>query len=147
MANKLYGQDLIEYVKANPGLPEKDLAVGAGYFSEVTNEDGETRIQIHTKPFYQELSMATGLVAPKSVGKSGAGGGRRGKGLSYNLKTNPNSGNAVVTSGYLRQIGVEPGDRVSVEVIEEAGEVVLKLFSEEEETQSPSGKTAEPALV
>lgn len=121
MSEKLYGADLVAYCKANAGLPEKELAVGAGYFT--TLPDGG--VQVNTKPFYQELTMASGLVAPKSVGKTGLTG-RRGKGLSYNLKTNINSGNAVVTGGYLEQIGVKPGERVIVEVIEEAGELVLK---------------------
>lgn len=121
MSEKLYGSDLVAYCKANAGLPEKELAVGAGYFT--TLPDGG--VQVNTKPFYQELTMASGLVAPKSVGKSDSGG-RRGKGLSYNLKTNINSGNAVVTGGYLEQIGVKPGERVIVEVIAEAGELVLK---------------------
>jgi hypothetical protein len=69
--------------------------------------------------------------------------GRRGKSLAYNLKTNETSGNAVVTTGYLKQIGVEPGDRVSVEVIAEAGELVLKRASEEddEETAIPAVKS------
>lgn len=130
---KLYGQALLEYVAANQGLAEKDLVVGAGYVTDLA--DGG--IQVNTKPFYQELAMASGLVAPKSVGKT-APGNRRGKGLAYNLKTNPNSGNAVLTGGYLSQIGVNPGERVSVEVIEEAGELVLKkLEVEEEAVQAP----------
>jgi hypothetical protein len=88
-------------------------------------------IQYNTKPFYQELTIAQGLIAPKNMGRSATG--RRGKSLAYRLKTNINSGNTVVTGGYLSQIGVVPGDYVDVEVIEEAGELVLK----KSETSTP----------
>lgn len=135
MSNKLYGPELLAYVSENQGLAEKELVVGAGYFTELP--DGAQ--QVNTKPFYQELAMASGLVAPKSVGKASAGG-RRGKGLSYNLKTNINSGNAVLTGGYLEQIGVKPGERVAVEVIAEAGELVLKRAEGQGEAcEAPTG--------
>ena len=128
MAEKLHGQELLAYVEENQGKPEKELAIGAGYFTNLP--DGN--VQVNTKPFYQELAMAKGLIAPSTVGKSGPGG-RRGKGLSFCLKTNPNSGNAVVTHGYLAPIGVQPGERVIVEIIEEAGEVVLKRAPSEKQ--------------
>lgn len=125
MSEKLYGEALLAYVSENPGLPEKDLVVGAGYTSEVLDPEGLARLQIHTKPFYQELAIAKGLIEPSSVGRSKASG-RPGKGLSYKLKSNPNSGNVVITGGYTEQIGLMPGEKVSVEVIAEAGEVVIK---------------------
>lgn len=135
MSRKLRGEELVEYVRSNSGLPEKDLAVGAGYFSEVTDESGETRVQVNVKPFYQALSLASGLVAPSTVGKKEASarrGGGGGRALTYNIKTNGKSGNAVVTGGYLRQIGIEPGQRLSVEIVEEAGEIVLKLADDQD---------------
>lgn len=132
MSNKLLGQELLDYCAQHEGEPEKELAIGAGYFTELP--DGG--IQVNTKPFYQELAMAKGLIAPATVGKSGVSGGRRGKGLSFCLKTNPKSGNAVVTSGYLAPIGVKPGERVSVEIVEESGEVVLKRAPDEEQPEA-----------
>jgi hypothetical protein len=125
MSEKLRGEALLAYVSENPGLPEKDLVIGAGYTSEVVDAEGGSRVQIHTKPFYQELAVAKGLIEPSSVGRIKANG-RPGKGLSYKLKSNPNSGNVVITGGYTEQIGLLPGEKVSVEVIAEAGEVVLK---------------------
>lgn len=146
MSQKLRGEQLVEYVRANSGLHEKDLAKGAGYFCEVTDEEtGETRVQVNVKPFYQALSLASGLVAPSSVGRKE--GGQRapggGRALSYNIKTNVNSGNAVVTGGYLRQIGIEPGQRLSVEIIEEAGEIVLKLAENQDFCVPGTTKKAE----
>lgn len=122
---KLTGSQLVEYVRENSGLPEKELAVGAGYFT--TLADGSQ--QVNTKPFYQALTLASGLVEPSTLGKNSSrlGGGRR---LSYNVKTNDNSGNAVITAGYIRQIGGEPGDRLTIEVSREAGEIILKLDNE-----------------
>lgn len=142
MSRKLRGQDLLDYVKANQGVPEKELAAGAGYYTDLP--DGGQ--QVNTKPFYQELSLAMGVVAPTTLGKKTRSGGGSGRGLAYNLKTNERSGNAVVTGGYLRQIGVHPGQRVSVEIVEEAAELVLKL------AEDPSEASAEveeevPALV
>lgn len=147
MSSKLRGEELVEYVRANSGLPEKELAIGAGYFSEVTDESGETRVQVNVKPFYQALSLASGLVAPSTVGKKGIGGRRGGGGggraLTYNIKTNGKSGNAVVTGGYLRQLGIEPGQRLSVEIIEEAGEIVLKLADNQDFCVPGTTKKAE----
>jgi hypothetical protein len=125
MSDKLRGEALLAYVSENPGLPEKDLVIGAGYTSEVLDSSGETRVQIHTKPFYQELAVAKGLIEPSSVGRIKADG-RPGRGLSYKLKSNPNSGNVVLTGGYTEQIGLMPGEKVEVEVIAETGEIVLK---------------------
>lgn len=127
MPSKLRGQELLEYVKANQGVPEKELATGAGYYTDLP--DGGT--QVNTKPFYQELSLAMGVVAPTTLGKKPRPRGGSGRGLAYNIKTNERSGNAVVTGGYLRQIGVMPGQRLSIEIVEEAGELVLKLADEE----------------
>ena len=138
MAKKLTGADLIEYVKQNEGLPTKELAEGAGYFTVLP--DGS--IQVNSKPFLESLGSATGLLTPQTLGRT-TPIGRRGKSLAYNLKTNETSGNAVVTTGYLKQIGVEPGDRVTVEVVEEAGELVLKRWegeSEEDEMGVPAAK-------
>jgi len=140
---KLKGQELVDYCEANQGLPEKELVVGAGYYTEL--EDG--KIQINTKPFYQAVMLAKGIIAPQTVGRSG---GKRGKGLSYLLKTNHRTGNAVVTGGYLSQIGVEKGGRVSVEVIQESGELILKaapVEGEEEYASCPPTQAAEPELA
>jgi hypothetical protein len=142
MAEKLHGQELLDYVQANQGKPEKELATGAGYFTNLP--DGG--IQVNTKPFYQELAMAQGLIDPSTVGKASIGG-RRGKGLSFCLKTNPKSGNAVVTHGYLAPIGVEPGERVVVEIIEEAGEVVLKKAPAEQQVDPEPEATPAPAMA
>lgn len=152
---RLRGNDLVAYVRANPGLPEKELAAGAGYYTDL--EDGKR--QVNTKPFYQELSLASGVVAPSTIGRKTIRHGS-GRGLSYNLKTNEKSGNAVLTGGYLRQIGVQPGERVSVEVIEEAGEIVLKAYevsengtfgyaADDDETDSEDSlaELEEPAMV
>lgn len=126
MASKLRGQELLDYVAENPGVVEKDLVIGAGYVSWVTDrETNEARPQVHTKQFYQELAMAKGVILPATVGRS-AKAGRVGKGLSYLLKSNPKSGNVVITGGYTEQIGLTPGEKVTVEVIEEAGEIVIK---------------------
>jgi hypothetical protein len=134
MSQKLRGEDLLAYVRDNKGLPEKDLAVGAGYFTN--NPDGS--IQINTKPFYQELSIANGLVLPSTVGKTTSNGstpGKRGKSLAYCLTSNYRTGSVVITGGYLTQIGVKPGQQISVEVVPEAGELVLKLSETQPEPQ------------
>lgn len=145
MSQKLHGADLLAYVAANPNLPEKELAAGAGYATEVENEDGTTRLQIHTKPFYQELAIAQGIIKPATIGRSSVAGSRRGKGLSYKLKSNPNSGNVVLTGGYTEQIGLTPGEHVTVEVIEEAGEIVIKRV--EETTEAEDSAAPAPSLV
>ena len=146
MSDKLRGEALLAYVSENPGLPEKDLVVGAGYTSEVLDAEGQARLQVHTKPFYQELAMAKGLITPGSVGRIKANG-RPGKGLSYLLKSNPNSGNIVLTCGYTEQIGLAPGEKVSVEVIAETGEIVLKRVPSEDLPSDDLGEDDEKAAA
>ena len=142
MATRLRGQELLDYVRENSGTPEKELATGAGYYTTTA----EGNLQVNTKPFYQELAIAQGIMTPDSIGR-GPEGNRRGKGLSYLLKTNPKSGNAVLTGGYLTQIGVKPGERIGVEVIAESQEVVLKRASDESQPSAAEEEVAEPALV
>ena len=145
MTTRLKGQELLDYVQANRDKPEKELATGAGYFTQ-TGADPE-KVQVNTKPFYQELAIAQGIMAPEAIGRNG--GQRRGKGLSYLLKTNPNSGNAVLTGGYLSQIDVEPGERIAVEVIAETKELVIKRApaAEQPEAEETPSAELEPALV
>jgi hypothetical protein len=128
MSSKLQGQELLDYVAANSGLDEKELVTGAGFFTEITDKDGQPRSQVHIKAFYQELALAKGLIDPSTAGRTEKNG-RPGKSLSYCLRSNPNTGNVVLTRGYIEQIGVTGGDRVTVEVIQETGEIVLKRFA------------------
>lgn len=154
MAQKLHGQALLDFVAANPNLGEKELVIGAGFCSEVTDKDGTPRVQPHAKAFFQELSIAQGIIKPSAV-KGAAGRKPAGKSLSYELKSNLNTGNVVLTRGYLKLIGVQPGEYVSIEAIEEAGELVVKKsttgFSDEsyadgtvsaEEVETPSAALA-----
>lgn len=149
MSEKLRGQALLDYCEANAGLPEKELVIGAGFCSEVTDEEGNTRLQVHTKPFYQELAISRGIIDPVSVGRKNKSG-KPGKGLTYLLKANPKSGNIVLTGGYTEQIGVKPGEKVSVEIVEEAGELVIKRASEEDQPDdlgSGEATSAQPAMA
>lgn len=141
MSEKLVGDALLAYVAQNSDLTEKELAIGAGYTSEVIEPDGSSRIQIHTKPFYRELSIAQGIIKPSSAGRSNSNG-RPGKGLSYLLKSNAKSNNIVVTGGYMEQIGLKPGDKVTVEIIAEAGEVVLRCANADLSADEPGEREA-----
>lgn len=120
---RLHGDALLAYVDANRGVAEKDLIKGAGYWRETVKKDSdETYVQINVNPFYKALAAAKQLIElPPTPVSSGSGTQDRRR---FRVRTNPKTGNAVITGGYMAEIGVQPGEYIRIEVTE-AQEVVL----------------------
>jgi hypothetical protein len=144
---RLTGDELLQFVEANTDhMDANELAIGAGYFSMVktTDADGEPseRQQVNRSAFQNALLAAKGLslFAPKATRSIG-------RKLSYRIATHPRTGNVVISGAYLRQIGIEPGQYIRVEPVDESKELVVLLHEDqtpraeaEAEAEAPDGK-------
>jgi len=113
---RLEGQELIEFVKANPDMDKAELVERAGYFLD---KDDET-ISLQYTAFYEALSAAHGT--PVGKGGKAAGGKRRGVGILSVGKTN---GALVIGPSYVGAAGGEAGDQFQVVKATE-GELILR---------------------
>ena len=117
----LKGNELIEFVQANPGISELDLARGAGYSRTTTSG----KLHILKKAFMTELLAANGL-------KVGAAPSRlRGKTAQYITTVHAN-GVILLGKTYSEDADLSAGDRlqitttggeIRITLLERAGEV------------------------
>lgn len=130
---RLVGDALLAYVDEHKGIAERDLVRGAGYWREQVKKDtGEVYVQLNANPFYKALAAAKQLIElPVPAPGGGGGGGDRRR---FRVRTNPKTGNAVVTGGYLAEAGITPGQYVRIEVTE-ANEIVLVLDEDQTATR------------
>lgn len=143
---RLVGQDLIDFCEAHD-LPPSELAKAAGYVSTVKklNADGDEveHERIHRSAFTAALLHAKGLnvfATPE----------RQQRALAGRYATNPNTGNVLINGRWLEKAGIKPGEFVSVEVIEESGEVVLMKSPDQSDPSreaAAESTAAKPAKV
>jgi hypothetical protein len=115
------GKDLLQYVQENQGLPGEELALGAGYFTNLTdNETGELSTRIHKNEFFKAVTEAsTGIVIPAA---KRAYTSRRGRAP---IITVGKTGNCVVGARHSAVAGFEPGSKVQVTA--EQGRIILEV--------------------
>ena len=112
----LRGEELLGKIKELSGASKEDLARACGYVS--TRSDGLERVNFTA--FYSALLDAKGV---KFAG-GGAGGGRRGRKVSYKTKVH-HSGNLMVGQRYLSMLDYRPGDRFEIKLSPSQIQLVL----------------------
>jgi len=100
----LTGSELLAKIKQCEGVSKTEMARACGYIVE---KDGKQRIKF--AEFYAALLEAKGI--DLGNGPSDA----KGRKLSYRAKVQFN-GKLSVGEGYLRQMGMEPGDEFEINV-------------------------------
>ena len=96
----LAGLELVEFVKANEGLTQSELARGAGYTRVV-----DDREQILIKTFMDALLAARGIKIAASK--------RPGKRANYKTSVHK-SGIILLGASYSAKWGLEPGDELDI---------------------------------
>lgn len=109
----LTGQDLLDFVTANPDLTPKQLAGEAGYIRQT--ESGKE--QILEKAFTHALLSAKGL--PLKAAKA------QGKTAKFETTVHA-SGVILVGKTYVERFGVEPGTTMAIELDEDCIRLVPK---------------------
>jgi hypothetical protein len=119
---KKVGQELLDFVKANEGMPVEDLAFNAGYYTKTTNvETGETNTTPHKTEFFKAVTEAsTGIpfVSTKRTYST-----RKGRAP---VITVGKLGNCVVGARHSSVAGFGPGSKV--QVASEAGKIILTPY-------------------
>lgn len=127
---KKTGQELLDFVKANEGMPVEDLAFNAGYYTKATNaETGETTTTPHKSEFFKavtEASTGIGFTSTKRTYST-----RKGRAP---VITVGKLGNCVVGARHSSVAGFEPGSKVSVS--SEAGRIVLTPYEGSEPAEN-----------
>lgn len=119
---KKVGQELLDFVKANEGMPVEDLAFNAGYYTKTTNvETGETNTTPHKTEFFKAVTEASTGIPFTSVKR--AYSSRKGRAP---VITVGKLGNCVVGARHSSVAGFEPGSKVFV--TSEAGKIVLTPY-------------------
>ena len=116
VAPMLTGSELLAFVKANPGLNQQQLAVGAGY-TRVTKKGVE---QTLVKGFYHALLAAQGTEIALGKGK--------GKTASY-FTTVHRSGVILLGKTYSKHFGLESGDELEISVEEDCIRLIPRPIS------------------
>lgn len=119
---KKVGQELLDFVKENEGMPVEELAFNAGYYTKTTNvETGETTTTPHKTEFFKAVTEAsTGI---PFVSAKRAYSSRKGRAP---VITVGKLGNCVVGARHSSVAGFEPGSKV--QVASEAGKIVLTPY-------------------
>ena len=135
--DRLIGQALIDYMTQNSGQPEKELAKNAGYWRQ--KKDGS--IVINAKEMYQQFARAQGV---KVTGVKSLGEKRR-RSVGNILRCQAKTGIVPLSQAWLRQIGVDPGGRIQVEVLPESNgqkPALMIVALTEEQTPTPASSAA-----
>lgn len=119
---KKVGQELLDFVKANEGMPVEDLAFNAGYYTKTTNvETGETNTTPHKQEFFKAVTEASTGIAFTPAKR--AYSSRKGRAP---VITVGKLGNCVVGMRHSSIAGFEPGSKV--QVTSEAGRIILTPY-------------------
>lgn len=118
----LTGADLINFVKANPQLTQRQLAKAAGY-TRTSAESGKE--QILEKAFYQALLRANGMEL--QTGKP------TGKTARYETTVH-RSGVVLVGKTYVNRFGLKPGDELVIALEDDSIRLVPKPVGAETAT-------------
>jgi hypothetical protein len=111
----LTGKELLARVQALSGSSKAAQAEACGYVRIVQRGENEGAAVIDTHNFLIALAEAHGISFGNGVHSFKSNG---------KLKVNGN-GQVLIGPAYLKKLGIEPGSVVSVDVLEESGELVL----------------------
>lgn len=114
----LVGIELLDFLRENASLPERERVYGAGYYKLI---DGKPRLA-HSR-FHKAISLASGYEPAEPVRK-----GREQTGPKGILKVGPN-GLIPVGAAYSRLLNLVPGQFVSV--FEDQGVLVIDPTTQE----------------
>ena len=112
-ADRLQGQELLAYIeaagKAEAKVERDDLIIGAGYSRIVKDESGLATYSPRRQDFCDAVFAAQGLgmLAVKEPKPRAA------RKLSYEVKVDQRGG-VFLSAGYLKLLGLEPGNKVAV---------------------------------
>jgi hypothetical protein len=111
----LTGKELLAKVKETSGASKATQAKLAGYVRTVQSGESEGAEVVDVHGFLSALAEAHGITFGNGV-----------RGLKSNglLKVN-GSGQVIVGPAYLKKLGIAPGNTVTVEAVEDTGELVL----------------------
>ena len=109
LMSQLVGPDLLAKVKELGDVSKSDLVRSCGYVS--TKKDGTERLNFTA--FYEALLNAKGVAFDGDGG--GQGGRGRGKTASYRTSVHA-GGNVVISSCYVKELGLESGDVLNIKV-------------------------------
>lgn len=119
---KIVGQELLDFVKANEGMPVEDLAFNAGYYTKTTNvETGETTTTPHKTELFKAITEASTGVTFTSAKR--AYSSRKGRAP---VITVGKLGNCVVGARHSSVAGFAPGSKVQIS--SEEGKIVLTPY-------------------
>lgn len=123
------GQELLDFVQENQGLPGEELAFGAGYYTKIIDQEtGETQTRFHKNEFFKAVTEAsTGIVIPAA---KRAYTSRRGRAP---VITVGKTGNCVVGARHGAIAGFGPGSKVQVTA--EEGKIILTASEAVEATE------------
>ena len=111
----LTGKELLAKVQTLNGSSKAAQAHACGYVRVVSRGENEGDEVTDVHGFLSAVVEAHGI---------SFGNGVRGFKANGTLKVNSN-GQVLVGPAYLKKLGIEPGSTVSVEAVEESGELVL----------------------
>lgn len=129
LGNRLTGDALLAYTDTNApaGKTAEELALGAGYFTKLTDtETGETSTKIHAAEYYKAVAEASRGITIAPSKRTYAPRRNRAQVITVG-----GTGNCVVGVRYTGVAGFGPGSKVSVTV--EDGRIVLSASSEASE--------------
>lgn len=106
----LKGAELLAKIKEMGEASKTDIAIACGYVA--TKKDGSTRV-LFTQ-YYEAIIEAKGVDLGTPTAKAGP---KKGKPLSWNVAVSK-AGVIPVSAGYSALLGLEFGDRVSIEHID-----------------------------
>lgn len=138
---RLVGQALIDFCEQH-NLPPSELAKAAGYVSTV-KKLGADGVEVEHERIHRSAFTAA-LLSAKGLGAF-AVPERQQRALASRYATNPNTGNVLINGRWLEKVGIMPGDFVSVEVVEESGEVVLMKSTDQSRHSEEAAAESAPA--
>lgn len=142
VGTRLTGEALLTYTDTNApkGSPAEELALGAGYYTKLTDtETGEETTKVQTAEYYKAVAEASrGIVIAPSKRTYAP---RRNR---AQLITVGGTGNCVVGIRYTGVAGFEPGSKVSVTI--EEGRIILSASEATEGAEGAAEGTADADL-
>lgn len=128
----LKGAELLAKIKEMGAASKTDIAIACGYVA--TKKDGSQRV-LFTQ-YYEAIIESKGVDLGTPAAKAGP---KKGKPLSWNVAVSK-AGVIPVSAGYSALLGLESGDRVSIEHVD--GALVLRKAAAE-----PAAPAAMPVVV
>jgi antitoxin component of MazEF toxin-antitoxin module len=132
----LKGEALLSYVDAHKDQPQNATILGAGYWKNTKDKEGNPRVSLRKSAFFAAIGEAHGT----KVGPDKPEAEPAERTPNYLLKIGP-KGLVPIGAAYTKQIGAEPGSYVKV--IIEDGVIILDPDDAEAVAKTQADKEAE----